>query len=240
MRTLLLAAFLIFAGTSQAAVTHVLIKSGVVLEPGKSYTANIETVKPLEIGWRAVQANQCKTDCVRASELTSPMHYSVTTSMGASYTYIPAAGKIEIEYKNVSSQPVTINIFRIQRTCEAEACRFFDKDAKGHWLVYKIAAFNSITTSKDGSYSLITGITTTHRSFSVRAVWWSEERTPFTFHCADFIKRYLDSQTPPEKYCPYILSGQAVGEGDSIVLKSVDDCVPNAPKFGAPDANVFK
>lgn len=235
-----LAILVLLTGTSHAAVTHVPIKSGVALAPGQAYTVNLETGKPMEIGWTAVQAKECKTNCVQATDLNSPIHYSVATALGASKQYVPAAGKISIEYRNVSSEPVTIDIFRIERTCEAEACRFLDKDAKGRWLVYKVAAFKSVITSKDESYSVITGITTSHQPFSVRAVWWSDNKNGFRFHCADWIKRYLDNHTPPEKYSPYILSGQAVGDGNDIVLKSVDDCVPNAPNFGVPEANVFK
>jgi hypothetical protein len=37
-----------------------------------------------------------------------------------------------------------------------------------------------------------------------------------------------------------VISGQAVGEPASIVLKSIDTCAPKAPNFGVPDTNVFK
>jgi hypothetical protein len=240
MRASLMVVLLSFTGILHAAVTHVPIKSGVALAPGQAYTLTLETAKPLEIGWTAVQAKECKTNCVEATDLRGPIHYGVATALGASKVYQPDAGKISIEYKNISSEPVTINIYRIERTCEAEACRFLKTDEKGRWLVYKVAALKSITTSKDNSYSVITGITTSHRPFSVRAVWWSDDKNAFRFHCADWIKRYLDNHTPPEKYSPYILSGHAIGEGDSIVMKSIDTCVPNAPNYGVPDANVFK
>jgi len=240
MRKLMLATLVFVTVISHAAVTHVPIKSGVALAPGQAYTVTMEAAKPMEIGWTAVQAKQCTTNCVEATDLNGPIHYSVITSLGASKEYKPAEGKISIEYKNVSSEPVIINIYRIERTCQAEACRFLDKDAKGRWLVFKVAAFKSITTSKDESYSVIAGTTTSHRAFSVRAVWWSDEKTAFRFHCADWIKRYLDNHTPAEKYSPYILSGQAIGDGNDIVMKSIDTCVPSAPNYGVPEANVYK
>jgi len=32
----------------------------------------------------------------------------------------------------------------------------------------------------------------------------------------------------------------AIGEGNDIVLKSIDTCVPKAPNFGVADTNVLK
>ena len=233
-------AWLFLAGASYAAVNHVPVKSGLALAPGQSYTVRISADKPQEIGWTAVQAKPCTTNCVEATDLNGQIHYSVATALGASKIYTPNAGSIGIEYKNVSSEPVTIDIYRIERTCEAEACRFLNSDDKGRWLVFKVAAFKSITTSKDESYSVISGVTTAHRPFTIKAVWWSDNKNGFRFHCADFIKRYLDNRTPPEKYSPYILSGHAIGEDPGIVMKSLDACVPNAPNYGVPEANVFK
>ena len=240
MRSSVLIAFALLAGASYGEVVHVPIKSGVVLKPGQSYTATVDTAKPAEIGWLAVQAKQCSTNCIQASDLTGPMHGSIATSIGASQEYTPAAGKISIEYKNVSSEPVTINVFRVKRTCEAEACKFFDPQVKGRPLTFKIAAFKSITTSKDESYSLISGTALSGRPFTVRAVWWTDDKNALRLSCTKWIKGYGDKRTPPESYRPYILAGKAVSEGEIVVLKSIDGCVPNAPHYGVEEKNVFK
>lgn len=240
MRAFILAALVFLTGVSHGEVTHVPIRTGVVLTPNQAYTITIQASAPAEIGWQTVQAKHCSTNCVQATDLTGPMHGTLATNLGASREYIPAAGKISVEYKNLSSEPVTIDIFRVHRTCDAEACKFLDKDAKGRWLVFKIAAFKAITTSKDGSYSVISGTAMSGRPFTIRAVWWTDDNKAFRFSCPKFIQRYLDNHTPAESYRPYILSGQASGDGNNIVLRSIDDCVPNAPHFGVPDANVFK
>ncbi len=240
MRTAILAALLFCSGLSYGSVVHIPIKSGLTLQPNQSFTLSIEATAPVEINWRTSDNKPCPTNCIEATELNRHPSTGFATSLGAGKEYTPAAGKIAIEYKNISSAPVTIDIFRVRRTCDAEACRFMPKDGKTRWLVYKIAAFKSITTSKDNSYSLISGTALSGRSFTVRAVWWTDDSKGFRFHCDTWIKRWIDSRTPPEKYSPYILSGQAIGEGNNIVLKSIDDCVPNAPHFGVPDANVFK
>ena len=239
MRVTLLTALVFLTAGSQAAVVNVPLKPGVVLNPGQAYTLTIDASSPTEIGWRAVQARRCTTNCIQMTLLTTPSLPPFSAALGAQGNYTPVGGKISVEYKNVSTQPVTIDIFRITRTCGAEACRFIDPAVKGRWLVYKIAAFKSIVTSQDGSYSTISGTTLGGRPFTVRAVWWTDDKTAMR-HCATFIQRDLDTHVPAEKYRPYILSGQATGEGNSIVLKSIDDCVPNAPNFGVPDANVFK
>jgi hypothetical protein len=160
--------------------------------------------------------------------------------MGASAKYTPASGKISIEYKNVSAEPVTINIYRVNRTCEAEACTFLDQSEKGRWLVFKVDEFKSITTSADGSYSQISGVTIAGTPFNIKAVWWTEDKNAFAVNCSTFVKRYLDNHTPKDQYRPYIISGHAVGDPANIVLKSIDTCTPKAPNFGVPEQNVYK
>ncbi len=44
------------AGSAYGAVKQIPIRSGVVLKPGEAYTAKVESAKPVEIGWVAVQA----------------------------------------------------------------------------------------------------------------------------------------------------------------------------------------
>lgn len=209
-----------------------------VLKPGQSYTVTIDSAAPLEIGWSAVQPKPCTTNCVKATDLNQPIPTSVATSLGASKVYHPSGGKISIEYENVSSEPVTINVYRVSRTCEAEACKFIDKDVKGHSLTFKIREFKSISTSKDGSYSTISAIAMSGRPFTVRAVWWTDDPKAIRFSCPTWIKRYLDSHAPPDRYSPYALDGEAIGDDNHLVLRRVDTCVPNAPNFGA--INVFR
>lgn len=228
------------AAAFHGAVKHLPVKSGLVLAPGESYTAQIETTEPVEIGWTAVQAKRCTADCVQMSEKSGSAHFSMATSLGASYTFRPASGKISVEYKNVSQDSVTIDIFRIQRICDAEACQFLNNSQKGRWLVFKVDEFKAITTSKDGSYSDISGVAASGRAFRVRAIWWTDNKSAALVNCSPFIKRYLDNHTPKEQYRLYVISGQAVGDGNDIVLKSVDTCAPKADHFGVPEQNVFK
>jgi hypothetical protein len=203
-------------------------------------TITVDAADQLEIGWETVQAKRCTTNCVQATDVTGGINYTIATPLGASMKYKPAAGRITVEYKNVSGEIVTINVYRVQRTCEAEACRFLDEGGKTHWLVFKVDEFKSITTSRDGSYSMISGIAMGGKPFTARFVWWTEEKTPFIVDCSSFVKRYLDSKTPKDQYSPYVISGQALGETPSLVLKSIDTCAPKAPKFGVPEQNVFK
>jgi hypothetical protein len=231
---------LLWVDAAHAAVEHVPIKSNVELKPDEARTITVEATQPTEIGWQAVQAKPCTTNCVQATDVTGGINYTIATPLGASMKYTPASGKITVEYKNVSSEPVTINVYRVQRTCEAEACKFLDERQKGRWLVFKVDEFKSIETSKDESYSVISGVTITGRPFSFRAVWWTDDKKNLMVNCAPFVKRYLDRRTPKEHYSPYIISGQAVGEAANIILSSVDTCAPKAPRFGVPEGNVFK
>jgi hypothetical protein len=240
MRRSVLLACLFWAGAAHAAVVHLPLKSNLVLKPGEAYTVSVDATEPLEIGWQAVQAKRCATDCVQATDVTGGLNYTIATALGASMKYSPVAGKIAVEYKNVSSEPVTINVYRVKRTCDAEACKFLDERQKGRWLVFKVDEFKSITTSADGSYSVISGVTIAGRPFSFRAVWWTDDKTALLVNCAPSVKRYLDNRTPKDEYRPYVISGQALGETANIVLTSIDTCAPKAPKFGVPETNVFK
>src|SRR4051812_8321778 len=108
--------------SAHANVTHVPIKSAVQLAPGESETVTVESNDPVEIGWEAIQKPACKTNCVEATELTGGFNNKIATNLGASAKYTPAEGKVKIEYRNVSKDPVTINVFSLKRTCEAESC----------------------------------------------------------------------------------------------------------------------
>jgi len=240
MRLSILPSFIFWAGFAYGAVVHVPIKSSVVLKPNEAYTITIEAKEPMEIGWQAVQSPPCTTDCIQATDLTGGINYTIAAPLGAARKYTPASDKISVEYKNVSTQAVTIDVYRVQRTCDAEACKFLEETQKGRWLVYKVDEFKTIATSKDGSYSTISGVTIGGRPFSFRAIWWTDDKTALIVNCAPFVKRYLDNHTPKEQYRPYIISGQAIGEGGNIVLRSIDTCAPKAPNFGVPDKNVFK
>jgi hypothetical protein len=243
MRLSILPLILLWAGVADGAVVHVPIKSGRVLKSGETYTVTIEATKPVEIGWDAVQAKRCTTNCVQAtdvSDVTGHTQYRIATPTGASKEYAPVSGKISVEYKNVSGEPVTSNVYRVRRTCEAAACKFLDERQKGRWLVFKVDEFKTIATSRDGSYSVISGITSAGKPFSFKAVWWTDQKAAAMINCAPFVKRYLDNHTRKEEYRPYIISGQAVSDSPDIVLKSVDTCAPRAPNFGVPDQNVFK
>lgn len=193
-------------------MVHVPIKSSLVLKSDETYTIALAATEPAEIGWQAVQAKRCATNCIQATDVTGGIKYTIATPLGASTNYTPVSGKISVQYKNVSGEPVTINVYRVQRTCEAEACKFLDEGQKGRWLVFKVDEFKTIATSKDGSYSVISGVTAAAKPFSFRAVWWTDDETALRVNCAPSVKRYLDNHTPKEQYRPYIISGQAIGD----------------------------
>src|SRR5262249_39453488 len=155
MRRSILPILFLWSGVAQAAVVHTAIKSAVELMPNQAVTVTIEAAEPVEIGWLTLQAKRCTTNCVQATDVTGGINYTIATPLGASMKYKPVSGKITVEYKNISSEPVTIDIYRVKRTCDAEACKLFNYGDKGRWLVFKIEEFTSITTSSDESFSQI-------------------------------------------------------------------------------------
>ena len=233
MRVLLL--FGAVGWLAHGAVVQIPIKSRVELKPGEAWVLNMEASGQVEIGWQAAQPKRCLSDCVQVTYLPTNLVFAAAQSGLGKYT--PVAGKVSVEFKNVGSDPVSLDIYRLQRTCDAEACQILAKGEKGRALTFKVEEFKSIATSKDESYSVLTGVTTLGRPFRVRVVWWTDDKAG-RFRCAQFIQKYLTANTPKEQYRPYILDGEAVGDGDNIVLRHVDTCVPKAPNFGS--LNEFK
>ena len=226
-------------GTAYGAVKHIPIRSGVVLKPGEAYTARVDSDKQVEIGWIATQATPCTMDCIQMTLVKDhPLVFSAARS--AVGRYMPTNGKLVVEYKNISQQPVTIDVYRVERTCEAEACKLFDGSKKGSWLVFKIDEFKSITNSADTSYSVISGVAESGRAFRIHVVWWTDQKGAGFMGCPRWIKGYVDNHTPKEKYRLYLISGMNVGDENNIVLNSIDTCVPSAPHSTGTEKNVFK
>lgn len=235
---LFLILFFLWTTSVHAEVRSIPIKSDVHLQPGQSETVSIMSKVPIEIGWSAIQKKPCTMSCVEAVDLTSGINYRIATNMGASRKYIPANGEIKVEYRNVSKDLVTINIFKLKRICEAESCVFLDPVKEGHWIVIKVGEFKSLSTSKDGSYSVITGVTAAGKPFSAKALWWSDDPKNALVNCSHSIQKYLDTKAHKEDYSPYVISGSSIGDKE-LILKSIDTCAAKAPKFGVPDKNVY-
>lgn len=221
-----------------AAVTNIPVESGIELKPGESRLVTLDSTQPLEVGWSAVQEHKCSMHCVQAVDKSGGYEYSIATDLGASMKYTPVEGKIKIEYRNKADHPVVIDVYKVDRVCDAETCRLLKDSDKGKWLVYKIAQFTSIETCEDQSYSTISGMTTSGQAFSVKAIWWTDNKeSPFT--CHQTIAKYVAGNVSADAYAPYILSGKTMGD-DRTILSNIDTCVPKAPHFGVPDENVFQ
>lgn len=224
-------ALMVWAGVAQASVERIPIKSSLELKPSEAYRVALDSADPLEIGW-TVHGPACATNCIQAEEVDwkdlpqgGQVRYSIAASVGASKKYQPASGKIAIEYKNVSDNPVTIDIYQVKRVCDSEACQFLKAGEKGRWLQLKIDEFKSIENSSDGSYSDISGVTVDGQPFRVKTLWWTDDKNGLVFKgCPAFIKRWVDQHTPKEKYSPYTLAGEAIDDGDAIVLNHIDNC----------------
>jgi hypothetical protein len=229
-----------FVGMAHATVRHLPIRTGVLLKPGEAYTAEVKSSSPVEIGWTAVQATACTMDCIRMTLVSNPNPLPFSAAWGAVGNYSPTGGRVAVEYRNVSQQAVTIDVYRIVRSCDAEACRLFESSKKGTRLVMKIDEFKSITNSADTSYSVISGIAESGRAFRIHVVWWTDEKGSGFMGCPRFIKGWVDNHAPKAQYRPYVIAGQNVGDENNIILKSLDTCVPRADHFGAAEQTVFK
>jgi hypothetical protein len=240
----------LWSATAYATVERLPIKSSLMLKPNETYLVALDTTEPVEIGW-TVQGKACPTNCIQSEEvggrdLPSGGHirYTIAASVGASKIYKPVSGKITIEYKNVSNDPVTFDIYRLKRICDSEACKLFVGGQKSHSLVFKVDEFKAIETSSDASYSDISGVVVGGRPFRIKVLWWTDDRMSgsgfLSKSCIRWITKFVTEHWPKEKFAPYILAGQAIGDGSDMVLTSIDNCSGPAPNYQAPEQNVFK
>ena len=75
--------------------------------PNEAVTVTVEAAEQVEIGWLTLQAKRCTSNCVQATNLTSPINTSIATPIGASLKYNPVGRKITVEYKKTSTEPLT-------------------------------------------------------------------------------------------------------------------------------------
>ena len=227
----------LLASYAHAGIKEFPIKSNIKLEAGQAESITIDSNEEIEVNWITVQDKECVTNCIEATDKSGGYEYKISSKLGAGMKYRPVNSKIIIEYKNISDQPVLINVSQQKSTCDAEACAFIDKTEKARSLIFRIDKFLSIETSKDESYSIISGVTTEGDPFKVKAVWWTDNNSFIPMNCRKTIKRYLEEKTPEEIYKPYILAGSAIGYKE-IILKNVDTCSPKALHFGVSSEDV--
>jgi hypothetical protein len=240
---------MLWGATAQATVEILPIESSLLLKPAETYRVELDATEPAEIGW-TVQGRACATNCIQADEVWRGLpaggrvQYTIAASVGASKIYQPVSGKITIEYKNISNDPVTLDIYRLKRLCDSEACNFFVAGQKGHSLVYKVDEFKAIETSNDASYSDISGVVVGGRPFHVKVLWWTDDRMSgsgfLSKSCIRWITKFVTEHWPKEKFAPYILAGRAIGDGSDMVLTSIDNCSGPAPNYQVSDQNLFK
>jgi hypothetical protein len=78
------------------------------------------------------------------------------------------------------------------------------------------------------------------RRFRIKAIWWTDDKTQLMLNCAPFVRGYVDNHTPKEKFRPYVIAGQAIGDDENIVLTSVTSCAAKASHYGAAPEQFFK
>jgi hypothetical protein len=206
--------------------------------PGASNTFTLKSNQPVELGWLAIQATPCTGNCVETKDNANGQSFA--TNMGGRKLFAPAHGIISITHRNTSKQPVKIKIYRIKRTCNAESCAFLKPQRELRTLVIKVGVFKAITTSKDGSYSVVSGDTTTGKPFSAKLLWWTDDpKSPVIINCAPTIQTLLDKHAPPEDYSPYILPGTLAGGEKDLVLTSISGCAKKATHYGVDEAHVY-
>jgi hypothetical protein len=240
MRAALLVGLLLIPLVAKAEVTEAPIHSNIDLKPGETRTYTFESGEALELGWKATQATPCTTDCVRVTD-SAPSHDTFATKFGGTMKYEPVEGRITLTYANESKQLVTITIYSVKRTCDAASCAFVKGKQEGPSINIVVGVFKSIATSKDGSYSEVTGETATGKHFTAKLLWWTDDpNSPIIINCSKTIQQYIVKKTPPEDYSPYILPGTLVGDVNDLVVTKLTGCVAKGTNYGMSESSIYK
>lgn len=234
MRILL--CMMLYVSVTHADVIRNEIEPKLAIAPGETKVVVIQSDKDfVEIAWQTLSSEACRQSaCVKFNDKNDDFSYESFNGQGSHYT---KEGKVNLEFSNIAKTPVTIRVMQIERTCTAELCALITGTDTLDWKVVRIQELKSITTSNDGSYSTLQGVTTKGKAFDITLAWWFYEKSMFA-SCPKFLARWIDN--PQAENVPYILAGgtlEAKQKGRFIL--SVDTCTAKGSKFNAPKESEF-
>ena len=190
------------------------IHNNILIEPNKPFITTIQSIDNIRIGWETITLD-CKTNCIEARNISDrKITPIIGAQFGATLEYKPVNGKVIIEYKNISDKPVAINVFTEHAICDSMACQYLKakgisdlhnyNEVQSDWKRIVIKTIFSFQTSKDGSYSIVTGESIFGTKYEISIVWWliDEQRPSF---CKKWIPEY--GTYSPEKEKAYQFNG---------------------------------
>jgi hypothetical protein len=92
------------------------------------------------------------------------------------------------------------------------ACAAERSFARGDSIAFLVTEFTAVETAPDKSYSMIKGVTTTGREFSIKVLWDG------LTSCPDYLERWKATRRSAER--PYYIAGSLKVESPMVVAMS--------------------
>lgn len=199
MKNIYLFIFLsLFSCISHATRITQSIHENITIEPNKSFMTTIHSKEVIRVGWKTKNMD-CMTNCIEAKNISvGNAAPTIGAQFGATLEYSPVDKKLVVEYTNVSDKPVTITVFTEQEICDSMACEYLQSkgisdindynEVQNDWKRIISKTIFSFETSKDGSYSVVTGESIFGTKYEVSIIWWliDEQRPSF---CKEWIPK---------------------------------------------------
>lgn len=192
----------LFSAVSYAAYEETLLKDDLIIKAKGQYILKMPAKEKTNIIWRVIDKKDWKTECITATQLNTEHTFPIT-SWSAQTKYTPSKdGFIEIEFKNNVDHPIKLNITSFKLICDSMACDYLKRLGIKEPIEYtssdtpyfkrvRISKFTKIVTSKDKSWSRISGITEYGENFKADFIWWKFDPEK-ELGCGNFIKRYKE------------------------------------------------
>ncbi len=102
------------------------------------------------------------------------------------------------------------------------------------WYVFRIKQLSRVTHSANKTYAIVEGVTIKDKPFKIKLVW----SAPFKNTFPKSLDRWM--KLSKENFAagvPYVIAGKVIAR-DPLTIEP-DTVVSHAPRFGAPQENVF-
>lgn len=208
-----------------AARTVEYFRKDISIASGKTHPFEIQSQDPVTVKWQNKQEPECQDNCVEARQIGNPIDLVVSGQYGAAYDFQPIDGAIRLEFKNISQQPVVIDIYSEKEVCDAEACEILKSKGIEYPFDYGeidfgykrvlLARVDKMETSKDGSYSRVQGETIYGTPFDVILIWWLIEQPSFGAMCREWIPKNAGKEQDGQVYH---FSGSTLETPDSLIF----------------------
>lgn len=216
--------------SAEATLEDKVIIEGIEISPNESYQLSIKSAAPTRLGVFIDDTTPCKTDCISVLENKSSIEHKTRNNLFSKF--MPEAGVINVQFKNIIESPVKISVHQYIKKCDSEACTFLNSlgikeplnfgRSHGVYKRLRMSSISRIETSSDGSWSNVSGKTVFGNSFKVTIIWWLYDPSrEISCGKGKYIQSYKKKMERGDG--PTLIAGKLVRR-DQLIFMDIDTC----------------